>query len=418
MQYMLSVTGIRPHFLFLLFLLITPLLTTGCSTIKAISMMRGGSTEQGTLLRDEPVEAGKIFHLMTVKVRINDSAEALNFMVDTAAYTVIDEQVAKKITFKDSVQVESRDIAGNKKDVRVVQVGRISVGNVHVSDCAAMIVNLKKLSPKLDGILGSNFLKYFKVQLDYPNSRLTFMHNTGTQINNDTNPIPMWLNMKAGFAPTMKCDIDSVVTVDCVLDTGHPSIASIPSSVIDELPHFKSGEFITSIGSMGEGAFGNIRESQLVKTDKITLGSLSIKNITADTNHSGMMTLGYEYLKNFLVTIDYPNSLLYLKPYLGHKVDNTMLSFGFGINKEQEKTIVSGLWKGGSADKAGISVGDELVSLNGAKTIDIAFFDIAEVLKATGSLNVSYIKKSTGTNIETTLYKTDLTLLLPSSPNK
>jgi len=412
-------TAVRVRFrlLFILSLLLIPLFTGGCATIKGISMMRGGSTEQGALTRDESVPTGKMAHLLTVKVRIAGSPEDLNFIVDTGSLTVIDQQTAKRFTFKESVTNEIKDSSGNKKEVRLVQVEKISVGNVTVSNCAAAIVDLKKLSPKIDGVLGSNFLKFFRVKIDYQNSTLTFLNDSTNQEVEGALTLPMWKNMRFGFAPTMKCELDGAVRVDCMVDTGHGAIASFPLSIIDKLPHFKSGEYIGSNGVIGAGIFGRDKESYLVKTDKIASGPLVIDNATVVTNNFDLMTLGYAYLKNFLVIIDYPNSVMYLKQYPDHSLDNRMLSFGFGLSREKEKTTVTGTWKGSVADKAGLLAGDELVTLNDKDAASLSFLDIMQLMKSSETLSISYLRPSDKSRSYLTLHKADLTSLFPNPPN-
>lgn len=407
----------RLRLLFMASLLLISLFTGGCATIKGISMMRGGSSEQGALTRDESVPIGRMAHLLTVEVRIDGSPEDLNFLVDTGSLTIIDQQAAKLLTFKESVTNEIKDVSGNKKEVRLVQVERISVGNVTVSNCAAAIIDLKKFSPKIDGVLGSNFLKFFKVKIDYQDSTLTFLNESTNQEVDGALRLPMWKNMRFGFAPTMKCELDGVVRVDCMVDTGHDAIASFPLSIIDKLPHFKSGEYIGSNGVIGAGIFGRDKESYLVKTDKIVSGPLVIENAPVVTNNFDLMTLGNAYLKNFLVIIDYPNSVIYLKQYPGHSLDNRLLSFGFGLSREKDKTAVTGTWKGGVADKAGLLAGDELVSLNDKDAASFSLLEIMQLMKSSESLSISYLRPSDKSRSNITLHKADLTSLFPSPLN-
>lgn len=407
----------RHRSLFLICILLTGLLTAGCSAVKGVSIVRGGSP-QSTLTGDESVKAEQMVHLLTVKVRIDDSPEELTFMVDTGALTVIDEEVAKRFMFKDSVTNKVADSAGNRKDIRLVQVNKISVGKVAVSDCAAAVVDMKKFNPKIDGLLGSNFLRFFTVQLDYRNHRVAFLSKSDGRSLEGAMKLPMWQNMKFGFAPTIKCEIDGSVALDCMVDTGHDAIASFPLSTLDKLPHFKTGEYISSNGSMGAGIFGKDTESYLVKTDRIASGPITIENAAMVSNRfEDVMTLGAAYLKNFLVTIDYPASLLYLKQYEDQHLEKEMMSYGFAIAHEKDKAIVSGLWKGSVADKAGISVGDEVIALNGHETSGLSLFDMMRIVKSNETLSISYIKSSNGTKSDLTLQKGDLTLLLPPSPN-
>jgi hypothetical protein len=407
----------RCRLLLVLFCLSTSFLATGCTMIKGVSLMRGGVPES-IPAQEESIQADQMVHFLTVKVRINDSQKDLNFMVDTGAITVIDQETDKKFTFKDSVTNGIVDSSGNKKDVSLVQVDKISVGSIAVRDCAAAVIDLKKLSPKIDGILGSNFLKHFIVQLDYRNKRLNFLSNANASELDGSMKMAMWKNMKFGFAPTLKCEIDGSVTADCMVDTGHAAVASFPLSSIDKLPHFKSGEYISSTGPMGAGVFGKDSKNYLVKTDKITSGPIVIDNAAILSNQfEDVATLGAGYLRNFLVTIDYPGSLVYLKKYDDQPREKESFSYGFGVAREKGKNIVTGVWKGCAADKAGLSVGDELLTLDGQDAEGMALLDVMQLMKSTDVLKISYLKKINGGRSELTLNKEDLTLLFPRSSN-
>ncbi|HOQ43563.1 MAG TPA: aspartyl protease family protein [Smithellaceae bacterium] len=389
------------------------LLVSGCAGMKSVSIIRGGSAEQDVLSQVESVKANHLAHFLTVKVRINDSSEDLLFLVDTGAITVIDKQTADKFTFTDSVVNEFTDIAGNKKEVRLVRVGKMSIGKIRVSDCAAAIIDLKKHSPRIDGILGSNFLRYFKVELDYQNSQLVFHGNSGNQTLDGFIAIPIWQNMKQGFAPTTKCILDGSIDVVCMIDTGHDKAVSLPLSIIQKTTGFKDGKYIESNGGMSGGLFETISKSYLIKAEKISAGNLTINNSPVTTNASdNLMTLGYAYLKNFRIVIDYPNSVAYFKPFPELKPESKYLSFGFRCSKEKGKTIVTGIWKGSVADNAGLSIGDELVSLNNKDVTTLSMMEIMEMMNSSSSLNVSYLQQSSAKIANSTLHKDDLMRLL------
>ncbi len=397
----------------LLVLFLLALLASGCAGMKSVSIIKGGSPAPGVLSRVESVKANHLAHYLTVKVRINDSSEDLLFLVDTGAITVIDKQAADKFTFAESVVNEVIDIAGNKKEMRLVRVGKVSVGKIRVSDCAAIITDLKKHSPKIDGILGSNFLRYFKVEIDYQNSQLVFHGSSENQTLDGFIAIPIWQNMKQGFAPTTKCILDGSIDVDCMIDTGHDKAASLPLSIIQKTTGFKDGKYIESNGGMSGGVFGTISKSYLIKAEKISAGNLTINNSPVTTNASdNLMTLGHAYLKNFRIIIDYPNSVAYFKPYPELKPESKYLSFGFNCSKENGKTVIMGIWKGGVADNAGLSIGDELISLNNKDVTTLSKLEIMEMMNSSSILNVSYSQRSSGKRADATLHKDDLMRLL------
>lgn len=397
----------------LLVLFLLALLVSGCAGMKSVSIIKGGSPEQGVLSQFESVKANHLAHYLTVQVRINDSSEDFLFLVDTGAITVIDKLTAEKFTFAEFVVNEVTDIAGNKKEVRLVRVGKLSVGKIRISDCAAVITDLKKHSPKIDGILGSNFLRYFKVELDYQNSQLVFHGSSENQPLDGFIAIPIWQNIKQGFAPTTKCILDGSIDVDCMIDTGHDQAVSLPLSIIQKTHSFKDGRYIESNGGMSGGVFGTISRSYLIKAEKISAGNLTINNSPVTTNASdNLMTLGYAYLKNFRIVIDYPNFIAYFKPYPELKPQSNYLSFGFNCSREKGKTVITGIWKGGVADNAGLSIGDELISLNNKDVTTLSKLEIMEMMDSSSNLNVLYLKQSSGKIADATLHKDDLMRLL------
>lgn len=397
----------------LLALSLLALLASGCAGMKSVSIIKGGSPEQSVLSQVESVKAKHLAHYLAVKVRINNSSEDLLFLVDTGSITVIDKQTAEKFTFAESVVNEVTDIAGNKKEMRLVRVGKVSVGKIHISDCAAIITDLKKHSPKIDGILGSNFLRYFKVELDYQNSQLVFHDSSENKTLDGFIAIPIWQNMKQGFAPTTKCILDGSIEVDCMIDTGHDKAVSLPLSIIQKTTGFKNGKYIESNGGMSGGVFGTISKSYLIKVEKICAGNLTINNSPVTTNASdNLMTLGYAYLKNFRIVIDYPNFVAYFKPYPELKPESKYLSFGFNYSREKGKTFVTGIWKGGVADNAGLSIGDELISLNNKDVTTLSKLEIMGMMDSSANLNVTYLQQSSGRMVDATLHKDDLMRLL------
>jgi len=61
---------------------------------------------------------------------------------------------------------------------------------------------------------------------------------------------------------------------------------------------------------------------------------------------------------------------------------------------------------------AGLSIGDELVSLNNKDVTTLSMMEIMEMMNSSSSLNVSYLQQSSGKMEDTTLHKDDLMRLL------
>ena len=378
--------------------------------MQAVSIIRSGEPMQ--LGSDTVVEAYMTAHFLTVKVKINDSKKEYNFLVDTGSLTVIDKNVVRELNLNDFVQIKTNDSAGNSKNVSFVELDQINVGDVVVGGCGVGVIDLGKFGKDIDGILGSNFLQYFTVQIDYQKTRLVFLAGKYSQASTDkTKKIPIYKNMKFGFAPMGTCKINTVTAIDCMIDTGHPEIASIPVSLIRDLPRFQEKVFVVeSTGGMTGGIFGADEKSYVTRVDKLQIGSLEVQDIPVLSNRFSdeIMTLGYALLSNYLVTIDFPNSEIYLESFPESKLEKTYKSFGLSFAKENSGIFVKGVWHNSPADEMGLSVGDKVIEINSKKLDDISLLGIIDIIKNKNEIDLLCLDSKTKIKTRTTLIKNDL----------
>ena len=371
---------------------------SGCSTMRAISVIKRGAPIQ--LGRDIVVNASKQAHFLAVKVQVNGKAKKYNFLIDTGSLTLISEDVARELNLEDFIHVECNDSAGNKKEVSLVQLEEINVGGVIVNGCGAVIVNAEPFGNGIDGLLGSNFLQYFIVQLDYQSYKLNFLANPYFYRTTNTITIPFYKNIKYGFSPTGECQIDGDMTLECMVDTGHPEIVTVPVSSFQNLPQFKTKKFVESNGVMTSGIFGADDKSYLTRINKLTVGNLEISDIPATSNRFSeeIMTLGVGLLSKYLVTIDYPGSTLYLEPLPDSDIVKTYETFGLSVDKRKDTVLVRGVWNGSSAQKEGLSVGDVLYSIDSKNINDLSLLDIVEIMKSKDEIDLLYLNNRTNTS--------------------
>jgi predicted aspartyl protease len=101
------------------------------------------------------------------------------FAVDTgASTTVVSSELAQLLGIK-SASIPQLTGAGGTADVSAGVVSQLSVGGVRAENLEVVVVDFlpalsQAVSTKLDGIVGYNFLKKFRVTIDYPNETLSF----------------------------------------------------------------------------------------------------------------------------------------------------------------------------------------------------------------------------------------------------
>ena len=114
--------------------------------------------------------------LLLVPVLVNDKGP-YEFALDTgASMTVLSINLASNLGIKAGATKEGVG-AGGRVKVSLTSVRSVAIGEAHFDKLEAVITDLSAISQavetKLDGIIGYNFLKNFKVTIDYPNNILS-----------------------------------------------------------------------------------------------------------------------------------------------------------------------------------------------------------------------------------------------------
>ncbi|MBW1649854.1 MAG: clan AA aspartic protease [Deltaproteobacteria bacterium] len=274
------------------FLLIITLFTliifsiTGCTTIKAVNTIKAGEIQLANNIERE-ISVEKSAHALIIKTHINESDKEYNFILDTGALTSISKKVAKEIGVDKGIKIIGKDSAGNKKNISLVQLDSIAVEDIKVKQCAAAIIDLSEIDPNIDGILGSNFLRFFKVTIDYQTQKVIFSNNNNpTEIYENTLQIPFQQEFKYGYAPVITCSIEDTISAKCIIDTGASYLAGIPLSIMKKTKAFKNGNVIEAKGNMSGGAFGTDKKSFILLADKLNIGGFVITGAPLFSNNT------------------------------------------------------------------------------------------------------------------------------------
>ncbi len=353
---------------------ITPLLllvfVSGCTAIKAINLINSSEVVI-TDDMDSRIPFTMEKHQILVKIKINHSREEYTFILDTGALTMVSERIAEKLSLPEGIEIDASGTGGNSRAINLVKLDSIIAGSMEVKNCAAGVIDFSAIFPHtIDGILGSNFLQHFKVTIDYQKQELTLSQDT-TPVHAQENDIkiPIELDMLMGFAPFVQCELDDAIQDNAIIDTGLPGYIGLPVSMIKKLPSFKNGSVVSSNGSMSFGMFGaGKNENYALRLNKAKIGSLQLQNVAA-TSHdhkNGKILIGYKFLEKYIVILNYPAKELLLRP-TGTPFEHNIPSYGFALTKNDQKTIVSGVWIGSDAFQQGLQPGDEILAINSVK---------------------------------------------------
>src|SRR5207247_10279208 len=120
--------------------------------------------------------AGGAQPLILVPVHVNDRGP-FDFILDTGAGTsLLASDVAKQLELKTISSKEGQSARG-KVSVSLAKVDSLAAGEAKLGDVDVGIVDLsqigKTIGARIDGDLGYNFLKHFRVAIDYPDRNIS-----------------------------------------------------------------------------------------------------------------------------------------------------------------------------------------------------------------------------------------------------
>jgi predicted aspartyl protease len=378
-----------------LILLVIAAILPGCTAIKAMKLVNSGEAVPGDYT-ESAVPYTMAGHPILIKARLNNSEKEHSFIFDTGALTMIRQEVAEELDLSKGMDIEAKDIGGKSKTIDLVKLDNIIVGNMEVRDCAVGVTDFSAMfAPSIAGILGSNFFRHFKVTIDYRKKEVIFSRETKqTVVQKKDIVIPFESDIKMGFAPVVKCEVDGKLKDTAVVDTGFPGIVSLPLAMVKKSNAFKEGNVIAAKGSMTRGMFGMSDEDYGLRIDELKVADLKLGNIPS-TSHSlqnGHVLLGNKFLEKFLVTLNYPAEEMILTPY-GTPFETNISSYGLALAKADNKTIVSGIWNNSSAFRSGIKVGDEVVRVNSIEAGTLSLMELIGLFldEAINSLEVEFV---------------------------
>jgi hypothetical protein len=305
--------------------------------------------------------------LILVNVQLNGRPEEFTFILDTGAgVMVVSTRVADTLGLPKESEFSLKDITNQTQTVDVVQLGSFRLGDIEFTNVGAIVTDLEGVKalggPKLDGIIGTNLLRFFILEIDYVAKTVHF--STKNRVGEHENlgyAIP--ISYKANFPLSTKIKLADDTLIDAGIDTGvNGPFLTIPKEKLPTLTPLLTCPVVRSKGIMTGGVFG-VSESAVSRINTMQLGDLQLQNLPVQFSDIGFFNLSNGFLSHFHVIINYPDSQMYLRPLEERPFETNIVSFGYMAppNAAGERRII-GIWEGSAAAQHGLQVGDVLVS--------------------------------------------------------
>ncbi|AIZ43351.1 aspartyl protease family protein [Cellulophaga baltica] len=332
-----------------------------------------------------------------IKALINDIE--YNFLFDTGMPTVLSESISNELNLKSIRDIMGMDVNGNKKQESYVIVNEIIVGGISFKKIETLTTDLSAGFEigclNLDGVIGNNLIKNAIWEIDYEKKVIRLTDNIDNfQIPESADIIKFKTNEKKGYySPNINVKVNKKKRKGVKFDTGSTGGIKLPldfySNVLDIN---KSVEYY---GKASTAIYGKGQNKKYVdsKVNSIEIGDLQLQNqiVTFDENFP---TIGNKFFKNFKIIISYDENNIYMikqKEY-----SNTVLeNFGFQTGIIDQKAFVALVYKNSNAEKKGVQLGDEIVSVNDLNFSELISKDACNILfnnpiKEMDSMNILF----------------------------
>ena len=206
-----------------------------------------------------------------------------------------------------------------------------------------------------------NFLKHFRVYIDYSSGKIDFLPHNRIITKLDQHKsitLPLGISLASGYVPYIKCKINNK-TQNCMLDTGASSVLMIPFDAADSQKSLKAE------GQGSGGAFGLSNEVMLTRIDSLQLGS-SQENAILLKNQSATATwekyiLGKGFLENYKIPYDFPGSKITLQS--AGTSPTGYFSIGLGLMLDEKDNMIVRSVLIGSPAYGKIKPRDEIIEI-------------------------------------------------------
>jgi hypothetical protein len=362
----------RRKLMILIFVLIC-----GATTVPRASVPAPGTAAQTTATA---IPFKLVHRHIFLSLRVNNS-EPLWFIFDTGdKFAIIDLVRAKQLGLNLQGQINVGGAgAGVLKGAFVKDTNFTVPGLEGFTQPVTMAVPLDGLKPNfghdVDGIIGSEFIKQFVVEVDYPARMLRLHDKQKFSYSGPGEIIPIKLS---GGHPIVQGEVilqgRDAIKADFVIDLGSGGSLALYSPFVEKHRLLETNQkTIRAIGRGGAGGeitgrIGRIYGFKIGKftiDNPVTMFSQDTKGALADDAIQG--NVGEQIMSRFKILLDYDRSRIILEPNARFKEPMEQASSGLkilGEGKDYKTFRVKEVLEDSPGTEAGLQTNDIIIGIN------------------------------------------------------
>lgn len=299
-----------------------------------------------------------------IKVKIGN--EYYDYVFDTGGYNDITDEIQNKNRFPVLTKQTVGGANGLKSNVNIVKVDSFTIGELVIKNIAALQMNFENV-PSMCGnngaLIGASIIKNFSWRIDFHQKKIIVTDNfSKLPVLPNMVKVPVTFNER--LMPYIEAKLDGK-TDKYMFDLGSSSLFSVTEKTAKK--YIQDKQLIEISGGKIEGGNGVVKiPIKIFKANTFEIGDVVkyTNKPVVYTKLSNENLIGNPIIKDFIITLNFKDNELYLSQMPQNKNTDGWNSFGLNIEYKSNKLIVTTIFNGLAAQKAGLSVGDEILAIN------------------------------------------------------
>jgi hypothetical protein len=322
------------------------------------------------------------------EARVNGKGPFI-FIFDTGGHNIVTPPVAKQLGLKVEGSLPTTGAGEGVMEGGFVNGVQLDVGGATVKNQLLVVFPLDTMSDiegvPMPGMVGYETFRRFVTRIDYGAGTLTLIDPAKFDPRDAGTPVKFVFN---GHVPEVMGTFEGL-PAKFDIDTGARSELTVTKPFAEQ--HNLRATHPVGVEAVDGWGVGGPSTAYVTRGADMTLGDVRVGPVVASlANQSKGAFAGNDYsgnvgggiLKRFVVTFDYNNQIMYLKPLPKPVADTgTFDRAGMWINRSGAGFKVVNLTKGAPAEAAGLQKDDMIVAVDGTPATNIPLFDLRKRLR-------------------------------------
>lgn len=343
---------------------------------------------------------------VVIQVKVNNS-RPLSFVLDTGdKFAIIDLERAKELGLTLQGELRAAGAGSERPTGAFVKDATFTIpGLAGFTQPVNIALPVRHMAPRMgqdfDGILGSEFIKEFVLELDYQ-ARVIKLHNKDKF--NYTGPgesIPIKLN-GAGH-PIIDGEVTPIgsdpVKGKFVLDIGSGAALILYSPFVVE--HHLPGPDQKTIKAIGVGGAGGASNGRIGRVTELKIGAFKISNLTtmfsedkegALASSAVLGNIGAQVMSKFRLLLDYSHDRIIFEPNSTFPEGFERAFSGLAMvaeGKDYRTFRITDLLDNAPATEAGLQKNDVITAIDGKPATELTLTRLNEMFERPASYKLT-----------------------------